>query len=139
MGEEEDKILKEKEEAVEELISLKQNTLVELGYDEKKVKKFISLPILNALINEYKERKINEAKSKEEKDKDKKNGFLENLPKEFGVSPADLPDEKPKWRGNKLWNIKNASAEGRHMIFNKDAATRVMRIHNRSFPEGFIF
>ena len=134
MGEEE---ITELEKAQNELISIKQASLISLGFKEKKAKKLNSLPVLDALIEEYKEHKANKEKKEEE---DKKNkGFLQNMPEQFGSDPDALLDEKPKLRGNKLWNLKPSSAEGQHMIYNKDAATRVHRIHNKYYPEGFVF
>lgn len=132
-----EEIQKQLEEANSELISLKRSSLIELGFKAKKAEKLNSLPILNALIEEYKERK-KEAETKAEEEK-KNKGFLENLPDQFGTNPQDLPVEKPKLRGNKLFSIKNASAEGQHFVFNKDAPTRVYRIHNSLYPEGFVF
>ena len=133
MGEE----LNELEQAKTELISIKQKSLISLGFNEKKANKLINIPVLNALIEEYKERKVNKEKKNEEDTK--KNGFMQNMPDQFGTDPDKMIDEKPKLRGNKLWSLKSASAEGQHMVYNKDAATRVHRIHNKYYPEGFVF
>ena len=137
MGEEE---ITELEKAKTELISIKQSSLISLGYKEKKAKKLNSLPVLDALIEEYQERKKKSKENELEKNKKtKENGFLQNMPDQFGTDPDKLIDEKPKLRGNKLWNLKPSSAEGQHMVYNKDAATRVHRIHNKYYPEGFVF
>ncbi len=134
MGEEE---ITELEQAKTELISIKQNSLITLGFNEKKAKKLNNIPVLNALIEEYQERKDN--KKKKKIDDTKKNGFKQNMPDHLGTDPDLLINEKPKLRGNKLWGLKPSSAEGPHMVYNKDAATRVMRIHNKHYPEGFVF